>query len=224
MKNDSLKSLLKNREFLLMQIGTNISRIGTFMQEVAVNWQLYQITKSPLSLGILGLFKFLPVLIFSFFSGLAADVYNRKKIIFVVQIFSIINAGLLAILTITGKITPLLIYILVGLEAGLYSFEAPARQSIGPTIVDKKDFPFAVNIMNIFYQSTKFIGPALAGFVIAFYEVKTVYIINAISFVAVIIALVMMKPLPKGEQKPEFNLKEILTGIKYVFKTPLIKS
>jgi len=224
MRNDSLKSLLKNREFLLMQIGLNISRIGTFMQQVAVNWQLYQLTKSPLSLGILGLSKFLPVLFLSFFSGLAADIFDRKKIIFAVQIFSIINAGLLAILTITGKITPLLIYILVGLEAGLYSFEAPARQSIGPTIIEKKDFPFAVNIMNVFFQLTNFIGPALAGFIIAFYGITTVYIINAASFIAVIIALVMMMPLPKVAQKPKFNLAEILIGIKYVFKTPLIKS
>lgn len=221
---ESLKSLLKNRDFILMQIGLSISRIGTFMQEVAVNWQLYQLTKSPLSLGILGLSKFFPVLIMSFFSGIVADSYNRKKIIFIVQVFSIINACLLAILTITGKITPTLIYILVGLEAGLYSFETPARQAIGPTIIAKKDFPLAVNIMNIFYQSTNFVGPALAGFVIAFYGVKTVYVINTFSFIAVIIALIMMKPLPKISQKPEFNLKEIFTGIKYVFETPLIKS
>lgn len=221
---ESLKSLLKNRDFLLMQFGLSVSRIGTFMQEVAVNWQLYQLTKSPLSLGILGVSKFFPVLIMSFFSGIVADRYNRKKIIFIVQVFSILNAGLLVILTITGKITPILIYILVGLEAGLYSFETPARQAIGPTIVEKKDFPLAVNIMNIFYQSTNFIGPALAGFVIAFYGVKTVYVINTFSFFAVIIALIMMKPLPIIENRPEFNLKEMFTGIRYVFQTPLIKS
>jgi len=224
MNKDSLKNLFKNRDFLLMQFGMTVSRTGTFMQEVAVNWQLYQLTKSPLSLGILGLFKFLPVIFLSLFSGIFADIYNRKKIIFVVQIFSIVNAGLLAILTASGKITPLMIYILVGLEAGLYSFETPARQSISPTIVEKKDFPLAVNIMNIFYQSANFIGPALAGFVIAFYEVKTVYIINTVSFFAVIIALIMMKPLPKNDQKPKFNLPEIITGIKYVFKAPLIRS
>jgi MFS family permease len=224
MNKKSLISLLKNRDYILLQIGIFISRSGTFMQDVAVNWQLYQLTKSPLSLGILGLSKFFPVLIMSFFSGIVADSYNRKKIIFIVQVFSIINAGLLAILTISGKITPLLIYILVGLEAGLYSFETPARQAIGPTIIEKKDFPLAVNIMNIFYQSTNFIGPALAGFVIAFFGVKTVYIINTVSFFAVIIALLMMKPLPEIIKKPEFNLKEMFKGISYVFQTPLIKS
>lgn len=219
---ESLKSLLKNRDFLLMQFGLSVSRIGTFMQEVAVNWQLYQLTKSPLSLGILGLSKFLPILLVSFFSGLVADIYNRKKIIFIVQVFSILNALILLILTITGKITPLLIYILVGLEAGLYSFESPARQAMGPTIIAKKDFPLAVNIMNITYQTTNFIGPAIAGFIIAFYGISTVYMINAFSFIAVVIALVLMSPLPKIINKPEFNIKEIKEGFIFVFRTPII--
>jgi len=222
MNRNSLRSLLNNRDFLLMQIGMSTSRIGTFMQEVAVNWQLYQLTKSPLSLGILGLSKFLPVLFFSFFSGLIADIYNRKKIIFLVQVFALFNALILAILTITGKITPFLIYLLVGLEAGLYSFESPARQAMGPTIIAKKDFPLAVNIMNITYQTTNFIGPAIAGFIIAFYGTSTVYIINAFSFLAVIIALILMSPLPKIVKKPEFNFNEIKEGFLYVFKTPLI--
>lgn len=222
MNRDTLRSLLKNRDFLLMQLGMSTSRIGTFMQEVAVSWQLYQLTKSPLSLGILGLSKFLPILFFSFFSGIAADIYNRKKIIFVVQIFSIINACLLAFLTITGKITPLLIYLLVGFEAGLYSFESPARQAMGPTIIAKKDFPLAVNIMNITYQTTNFIGPAIAGFIIAFFGISTVYIINAFSFLAVIIALILMSPLPKIIKKPEFSFNEIKEGFIFVFKTPLI--
>lgn len=221
---ESLKSLSRNKDFILMQFGLSTSRIGTFMQDVAVNWQLYQMTKSPISLGIVGLSKFLPVLICSFFSGLVADTFNRKKVIFLVECFAILNSGLLAFLTITGKITPLLIYIIVGIDAGLYSFEAPARQAMGPTIIEKKDYPLAVNIMNIFYQSTQFIGPALSGFVIAFWAVKTVYIINAFSFLAVIIALIFMNPLPKIVKRPNFSFKEIGEGLKFVFKTPLIAS
>lgn len=223
MNKKSLISLLKNRDYILLQIGMFISRSGTFMQEVAVNWQLYQLTKSPLSLGILGLAKFIPVLIFSMIAGMAADVFNRKKIIFLVQIFSILNALALAILTISGKITPLLIYLLVGLEAGLFSFETPSRQSMIPNIVKKKDFPLAVNISNILFSSTNFIGPAISGFIIAFSGVQSVYLINAFSFLAVLIALIFMKPLTKNfERQPNFNLKGIKEGIDFVFKTPLI--
>lgn len=222
MNRESLKSLLKNRDFLLMQVGLSISRIGTFMQEVAVNWQLYELTKSPLSLGILGLCKFIPIFFVSFFSGLIADIYNRKKIIFLVQVFALLNALALFLLTISGKITPTLIYLLVGIEAGLYSFEAPARQAMSPTIIGKKDYPLAVNIMNVTYQATNFVGPAIAGFVIALYGVSTVYIINALSFIAVIIALILMSPLPQIMEKPSFSVNEIKEGFKFVFNTPII--
>ncbi|PJA56078.1 hypothetical protein CO165_00180, partial [Candidatus Roizmanbacteria bacterium CG_4_9_14_3_um_filter_33_18] len=225
MNKKSLVSLLKNQNYILLQIGIFISRTGSFMQDVAVNWQIYQLTKSPLSLGIVGLAKFLPILILSMVSGIAADVFNRKKIIFLVQFFSIINSLILAFLTITGKITPTLIYILVGLEAGFASFETPARQSMLPNLVKKEDFPFAVNINNLLYSSTNFIGPAISGFIIAFWGVKSIYLINSVSFFAVIIVLLLMKPILKTlEKKPELNLRSIMEGIKFVFSTPLILS
>ena len=224
MNKKSLTSLLKNKDYLLLQIGMFISRTGTFMQDVAVSWQLYELTKSPLSLGILGLAKFIPVLIFSMISGIAADVFSRKKIIFLVQVFCFFNTLALVILTITGKITPLLIYLLVGLEAGLYSFESPARQAILPNIVKKEDFSLAVNINNILYSSTNFIGPAIAGFIIASSGVQSIYLINAFSFLSVILALIFMKPIVVRtlEKQPMFNLDSIKDGIKFVFKTPLI--
>jgi len=225
MNKKSFISLLKNRDFILFQIGMFISRSGTFMQDVAVNWQVYQLTKSPLSLGILGLAKFIPVLIFSMVSGIAADVFSRKKIIFIVQVFAIFNTLALVILTISGKITPLLIYILVGLEAGLYSFEVPARQAILPNIVKKEDFSLAVNINNILYGSANFIGPAISGFIIAFSGVQSIYFINAFSFLSVIIVLIFMKPILKTfEKQPKLNLESIKEGIKFVFSTPLILS
>ncbi len=225
MNRRSLISLLKNRDYILLQIGIFISRTGSFMQDVAVNWQIYELTKSPLSLGIVGLAKFLPVLVFSMISGIAADAFNRKKIIFFVQFFSIINSLAFAFLTISGKITPMLIYIIVALESGFASFETPARQSMMPNLVKKEDFPLAVNINNLLYSSTNFIGPAMAGFIIAYWGVKSIYLINSFSFFAVIIVLLMMKPLVKTfEKRPEISLKSITEGIKFVFNTPIIFS
>lgn len=225
MNRRSLISLLKNRDYILLQIGIFISRTGSFMQDVAVNWQIYELTKSPLSLGIVGLAKFLPVLVFSMISGIAADAFNRKKIIFFVQFFSIINSLAFAFLTISGKITPMLIYIIVALESGFASFETPARQSMMPNLVKKEDFPLAVNINNLLYSSTNFIGPAISGFIIAYWGVKSIYLINSFSFFAVIIVLLMMKPLVKTfEKRPEISLKSITEGIKFVFNTPIIFS
>lgn len=224
MNKTSLKTLLKNRDFMLLLTGKIISWTGSLMQTVAVNWQLYQLTKSPLSLGILGLASFLPIILFSFFSGITSDIFNRKKIIFFVETLAILNALVLAYLTIYHLITPLLIYILVGIDAGFYCFELPDRQSILPNVVEKKDFPLAVNMHNIFFQSTSFIGPAIAGFVIAFAGVKTVYFINAASFLAVLVSVVLMSPLPKRVTVPKFSLHEIFEGLKYVFRTPIIAS
>lgn len=225
MNRRSLISLLKNRDYILLQIGIFISRTGSFMQDVAVNWQIYELTKSPLSLGIVGLAKFLPVLVFSMISGIAADAFNRKKIIFFVQFFSIINSLAFAFLTISGKITPMLIYIIVALESGFASFETPARQSMMPNLVKKEDFPLAVNINNLLYSSTNFIGPAISGFIIAYWGVKSIYLINSFSFFAVIIVLLMMRPIVKTfKEKPELSLKSITEGIKFVFNTPIIFS
>jgi MFS family permease len=225
MNKRSLFALLKNRDYVLLQIGIFISRTGSFMQDVAVNWQIYQLTKSPLSLGIVGLAKFLPVLLLSMISGIAADVFNRKKIIFLVQFFSIINSLALALLTITGRITPMLIYILVGLEAGFASFETPARQAMLPNLVKREDFPMAVNINNLLYSSTNFIGPAISGFIIAYSGVTSIYFINSVSFLAVIIVLVLMSPLKRTfDDKIELSLKSITEGIRFVINTPLIFS
>lgn len=193
------------------------------MQDVAVNWQIYQLTKSPLSLGFVGLAKFVPILIFSLISGIMTDIFSRKRIIFFVQVFSVINTLVLAALTISGKITPLLIYLLIGLDSGIYSFESTARQAITPTIVKKEDFPLAVNISNIIYNSTNFIGPALGGFIIAYLGVQSVYVINAFTFLSVIIILFMLGPIPKIlVNRPQFNLKGIKEGIDFVFKSPFI--
>lgn len=225
MNRQTIKSLLKNRTYVLLQLSTFISRSGSFMQDVAVNWQIYQLTRSPLSLGLVGLAKFIPILLFSLFSGVITDMFNRKKIIFFVQIFSILNTLALAFLTISGKISPMLIYILVGIDAGIYSFESTARQAITPTIVEKKDFPLAVNISNIIYNSTNFIGPALGGFVIAYLGVQSVYMINAFTFLSVIVILLLLGPIPRTMiNRPEFNIKAIKEGINFVFKSPLIYS
>jgi len=223
MKKESLKSLLKNKDYLLLLGGFFVSRTGTFMQNVALAWQLYQLTKSPVSLGLLGLANFIPIFIMSFFSGIASDFFNRKKIIFIVQIVSIINACVLAFLTISGQITPWLIYICVAIDASFYSFESPARQAMTPTLMSRKEYSFAVNINNIAYHSTNFLGPALSGFIIAYSGVKSVYVINAVTFFFVMITLFFMGPAKRNlENHPELNFKSIKEGIDFVFRSPLI--
>jgi len=221
-KKTSFRSLLVNKNYILLLSGLFVSRIGSFMQIVAIHWHLYQLTGSAISLGFLGIATFFPVLFSSFFSGISADAFNRKKIIFVVQLFSIINALMLFYVTETGNVNPTLIYILVGIDSFFYSFESPARQSMTSNIVKKKDFGMAVSINNLSYHTANFIGPALSGFVIAYLGISSVYLINAFTFIIVILALVFMDPLIKNYNHPDFSVKNIFRGFNFVFKSPLI--
>lgn len=215
---------MKNRDYILFLISLFTSKLAYFMMVVAVNWQLYQLTKSPLSLGLLGLFNFIPILLMSFFSGIIADIFNRKKILFLVILFSMLNSLALALLTTKELINPLLIYLLVSFNSTYYSFEAPARQSMLPTLVPRKSFPKAVSINNMVFHSTNFIGPAAAGFIIAFSGVSGVYFINVGVFVAALISLLFMSPAVRNVVRPKFNFLEIKQGLVFVFKSPLIFS
>lgn len=215
---------MKNRDYILFLTGLFTSKFAYFMMVVAVNWQLYQLTKSPLSLGLLGLFNFIPILLMSFFSGIIADIFNRKKILFLVIFFSMLNSLTLAVLTTKGLINPWLIYLLIGLNSAYYSFEAPARQSMLPTLVPRKKFPLAVSINNMVFHSTNFFGPAAAGFIIAFFGVSGVYFINVGIFFAGLTSLLFMSPAVRNIVRPKFNFMEIKQGLSFVFKSPLIFS
>ena len=214
--------MINNRNYLLFTTGLFVSRCGTFMQNVAVIWHLYQLTKSPISLGLLGVFTFLPVLLTAFFSGIASDIFNRKKIIFLVQFLTAIVYFVMTFLTVKELINPWLIYLLVALNWGLYSFEAPARQSMLPTLVDKKVFPRAVSTNNTIVQVASFIGPALGGFFIAFAGVQTVYLIYAATLLFSIVTIVAMGPAVRNIIKPQFNLRGMKEGLAFVFRSPLI--
>ncbi len=215
---------MKRRDYVLFLVGLFTSKTAYFMMVVAVNWQLYQLTKSPLSLGLLGLFNFIPILLMSFFSGIIADIFNRKKIMFLVIFFSMLNSLALGLLTSKGLINPWLIYLLIGLNSAYYSFEAPARQSMLPTLVTRKKFPLAVSINNMVFHSTNFFGPAAAGFIIAFLGVKGVYFINVAIFVVALISVFLMSPAVKNVVRPSFSFLEIKQGLAFVFKSPLISS
>jgi MFS family permease len=225
LKKQSPFTALRRRDFRLLWLGLLISRIGSEMQVVGVNWHVYMLTKSPLSLGIIGLARFLPLIFFSLLAGVMADVFSRKKIIFSSQLLLMVIALILALTTVNKTISPLLIYILIAFSSTVSIFDSPARQSIVPLIVPKKDFMNAVSLNSIMWQLAVIVGPALAGIIIAVVGLTSIYLINAMSFLAVIFALIFMKPIPQSvKNKPCINWSSIKEGIIFVRKTPLIYS
>lgn len=216
---------LKYRNFRLLMTGHLISRIGSEMQAVTINWHIYNLTGNPLSLGIIGLARFFSIIVFSPLGGITSDKYDRKKIMFVSQIFMIIFSAILTITTYNKSVTPQLIYLLIALTSASSAFDTPARQSIVPTLVPPKDFINATSLNTIIWQAAIVIGPAIGGFVIASFGESTVYLINTISFIAFIISLILIKTQPKKiDPTVEWNIHAFLEGLKFVFRTPLIYS
>jgi len=216
---------LKYRDFRLLWIALLISTIGSQMQFAAINWHIYIITHSAISLGLIGLARFLPIAIFALLAGAVADAHNRRKILFITQITLTILSFILAFATLNNTVNPLIIYIVTSLSAVAVAFDAPPRQAIIPSLVHKDHLANAMSLNVIMFQMSMVIGPALSGFVIKQYGVGSIYLINAISFLAVITALIMMKTSGEIEGKPsKVSFGAILEGLIFIKSKTIIWS
>jgi len=223
-RSSSILGALKIRDFRLLWFGLFISAVGSQMQTVAINWHVYLLTKSALSLGLIGLSRSLPLIIFSIFSGVAADIFDRKKLVIVAQIIMAICALILTIASFSGNITPLLIYVITAVNSLATSVDIPGRHSLYPLIVPKKMFANATSLISIMWRASQILGPAIGGLIIASLGVKMVYLINAVSFLTIIVALFLIKPKPQTFASRQFKFSAVREGFSYVFKSDLIRS
>lgn len=220
----SLFSTLKIKNFRNYQIGAFVSEIGNQMQIVAVAWQVYEKTGNPVSLGLIGVANFVPILFFSLIGGLVADKVDRKKLLIVSLISQAVLASALFILTFSHLINPLWIYIILFFIAISQSFSLPVRQALTPQLVPTKYLMNATSLGTLQYQSATLIGPAVAGFLIGGLGVVVVYFLNAISFTFFMIAILSIKvPFQKhNREEVQFSLSAIGQGIKFVLNTPIL--
>lgn len=216
---------LKYHDYRLMWAGQLVSNAGTQMQIVALNWHIYVLTHSAVALGLIGLARFVPIVIFSLIGGSVVDAHNRKKILFITQSVLAVLAALLAFFTFTHTITPNIIYILTALIAAAVSFDAPARQALMPNLVDRKHLANAMSLNSIMFQTGMITGPALAGFLIAYWGLGQIYLLNALSFVAVLVALCFIQHsgVIEGEKTP-VSFSSVLDGLKFVKSRTMIWS
>lgn len=215
---------LKVTHFRNYLAGAFLSEIGNQMQTVAVAWQVYEITRNPASLGLIGLANFLPIILFSLVGGLVVDKVDRKKVLIISQTAQLVLAIMLFALTRFSLINPWMIYAILVLVATAQSFSIPARQSVLPHLVPKKYFMNAVSLNVLQFQGATMIGPAIAGFLIGGVGVSSVYFFNAASFLFFIGALFTLNVSFRKHDAPgvEFSLASIGEGIKFVFKTPIL--
>ncbi|MBI5304055.1 MAG: MFS transporter [Chloroflexi bacterium] len=224
-KESSLIALKLYRDFRLLWTGQVISSIGNQMQMVAINWHIYNLTHSPVMLGLTGLMRVVPIVIFSLFGGVVADAHDRRRLMIITQTLMMIFAAILGLTTNLDLISAYVIYAMAATTAATTAFDSPARQALAPNLVKKEHLTNALSLNNINMQVASITGPMLAGFVIAGLGVGAVYWINALSFLAVIIALVAMKtPTQKNLGVAKVNLDSLTEGIRYVFNAKIIRA
>ena len=223
---------LQHRNFRLLWIGLLLSFSGSMMQNAALLWHVSLLVspeRKALALGFVGLVRVVPVVAFSMISGVVADAMNRRRVLLITNTLAGCVALLLAALTFGGLTVLWPIYALSAAGAAVGSFDLPARQALVPTLVPREDLPNAINLNSLLFQTASVLGPAMAGLVIAEAGVGWAYFFNALSFGFVILALLLMRNVParaasESGSKNDLSLAAALEGMRFVFRSPLIRS
>jgi MFS family permease len=216
---------LKHRNFQLFIIGQLISLIGTWMQTTAQQWLVYKLTGSVALLGVFGFASQVPMLLLAWMGGYVGDRYNRHRGVIVTQSCSMVLAFVLAALTLTHTIREwhlILIAFLVGI---VNAFDVPIRQAFFVHMVGKEDLPNAIALNSSIFNGARVVGPAIAGFAIVLVGEGWCFFLNGVSFIAVLVALLMMRIEPrKSRPKDQSPLRSFVQGFQFAMKDVPIRS
>ncbi|MFC7451251.1 MFS transporter [Rhodococcus daqingensis] len=203
--------------------GQAVSMVGTWMQAVAQAWLVLQLTGSGTALGLVVALQTLPVLLFGPYGGVVADRMDKRRLMIGLQSMMGILALVLGVLTVTGAVTLWQVYVLAFLLGVNNSFENPARQAFVLEMVGPEDLRNAVSLNSVLVNAARAVGPAVAGIVIAAGGLGFCFLLNAVSFVAVVASLTTLdvgalRPAPPAQRRPG-QLRE---GLRYVRRTPTL--
>jgi len=222
---DTFKALY-NRNYRLYFTGQSISLIGTWMQRTAVSWVVYTLTHSTFMLGLTLFAGQFPTFLFTLIGGVASDRYNRYKVLLITQILSMVQASILAFLVLFTHYQVWEILVLSVFLGIINAFDVPARQSmVNQLVADKKDLPNAIALNSSMVNLSRLIGPALAGIALEKLGNGVCFLLNALSFVAVLVSLFLMHLPPQVIRKNQGNmLKELKDGFTYIKHSPFISN
>lgn len=195
------------------------------MQVWAIFWHIRLLTDQPIALGGVGMARIIPIVIFSLVGGTLADRFNRRKVLFITQSVMAVAALVLALLTFNGQISLWHIYVLTAFQAIAVAFDTPSRQALIPNLVPIHDLPNAFSLGSIAFQTGSIAGPALSGLVIAYLGQPYAYLFNAISYLAVLVALVLMGNVEQQAlpgQRVTVSLTSIREGVQFILGQPII--
>lgn len=218
-------SALGSKNFRIYLYGNAISVIGIWIQRLAFGWQAWQLSESPLVVGLVAGAQFMPLLVLTPFFGVIVDRIRSRDAAVVVQAIMMLITAVLATLTLFDMIT---IKWLLGLALAhgiAFSAYSPIRLSLIPDLVPSPQFSSAVAINSIVFNACRFIGPGIAGGIVALYGIGFAYVVNAVTYLPIIVSLLVIKPATAapGPPKEEGYIDQLLEGLRYARDHPSIR-
>lgn len=216
-------SALKYKNYRFWFIGQIISLLGSWVQTTAQGYLIYELTSSSSYLGIVTFVSGIPVIFFMLYGGVIADRVSKKKLLFVTQSVMMLCSLVLSWLIYFNYIRPWHILVTAFIVGIANAFEVPARQAFVVELVDKKDLANAIALNSIIFNLGVFVGPAIGGFLYAYQGAYICFLINGISFIAILIALLFINISVNSHKIINHSLnQDIIEGIKYVKRHPII--
>lgn len=208
---------LRHRNYRLLWIGTLISQTGDWMDQIALNWLVLQLTGSPAQLGLLNFFRGMPILFFALLGGAAADRMERRHLMIVTQSAAMVLAFVLAGLVIFGVADVVLLMIVAAARGVIIAFNLPARHTLISDLVPREDLANAVALNSLTLNLTKILGPLIGGLVIGAAGVSACFLINGFSFIAVL-AMLLAMDLPRKirARHKESLARSLVGGFRYI--------
>jgi MFS family permease len=212
---------LRVRNYRLFASGQIVSLTGTWMQRVAQDWLVLQLTHSGVALGITTALQFLPMLLFGMYGGVLADRYPKRRLLLMTQVTSAVFAAILGVLEVSGAVQVWHVYLLAFLLGTSAAVDTPTRQAFVVELVGPADLPNAVGLNSANFNSARIIGPAIGGLLINAIGTGPVFLINAVSYVGPVIALLIMRDSELYRGKPVSRAKgQARAGLRYVRSRP----
>jgi MFS family permease len=220
-------SVRKHRNYRLFFTGQVISLCGTWMQNIALAWYVIDLTHSAVAVGFLAFCRFAPFTVFGLVSGVVADRFDNRRQVMVTQAASMVVAVALTILAFSGANIVWLAYLLAAASGTALVFDAPGRHALTFQMVGRDELPNAVALNASLFNASRVVGPAFAGVIIAGFGVGVCFAINAVSFLAVLTSLALMRvselvPLDRPKEHPSW-LSSIREGLAYARRSPRVR-
>jgi len=213
---------LRHRDFRLLLGGQLVSSAGDQMQSIGLAWHVYVLTNSPLQLGLLGLFRAVPFMLFSLLGGALADSVDRKRLLILTQSSQMLLTSGLVAATATGHVTVWLLYLVTFLGGAASAFDSPARQAIIPNLVPREELAGATTLLTLLRRTAMIVGPGIGGLVIGRFGLSWNYFGNALSFLAVVAAVLVLGPVPQMAATSGRNWERLTAGLHFARKEPLV--